>query len=297
MNVYTSDEVDAMVGRLLTQLKGEPGDPGPEGPRGEQGPQGPQGEPGEQGPKGDVGEQGPKGDKGDPGDPGPQGPKGADGASAYDLAVANGFSGTEEQWLASLVGAQGDKGDKGDPGPQGEPGPMGPQGPKGEQGPQGEPGPAGPAGASGWTLDVYTSSEERHTSLPITDGSAYAFRPVLSLTAPSLNPADIVLLIAQYEVSSNHPYVTNLGYFLSTTVAGESLPGTFVTPPICDANFNNQGHHKAVHVQGMYKGGNGHRAFHAMGYAVSSHASAGHALIIEQGYGKLTAFVFRAPTA
>ena len=33
--------------------------------------------------------------------------KGADGASAYAVAVANGFSGTQAQWLASLVGADG----------------------------------------------------------------------------------------------------------------------------------------------------------------------------------------------
>lgn len=41
---------------------------------------------------------------------------GADGQSAYQIAVANGFVGTQELWLASLVG------------PQGEVGPQGPQG-------------------------------------------------------------------------------------------------------------------------------------------------------------------------
>ena len=41
--------------------------------------------------------------------------------SAYALAKANGFSGTEEQWLASLKGEKGDKGDTGDVGPQGAP--------------------------------------------------------------------------------------------------------------------------------------------------------------------------------
>lgn len=32
------------------------------------------------------------------------------GASAYEIAVANGFTGTEQEWLASLVGPQGDPG-------------------------------------------------------------------------------------------------------------------------------------------------------------------------------------------
>lgn len=51
----------------------------------------------------------------------------ADGLSAYDLAVAGGFVGTVEDWLASLVGppgVQGDKGDKGDTGDQGPYGPL-----------------------------------------------------------------------------------------------------------------------------------------------------------------------------
>jgi len=53
------------------------------------------------------------------------GPTGADGRSAYQVAVDEGFIGTEEEWLASLVGPTG---------PQGSIGPTGPQGPKGDSG-------------------------------------------------------------------------------------------------------------------------------------------------------------------
>lgn len=42
-----------------------------------------------------------------------------DGDSAYEVAVKNGFEGTEEQWLVSLKGNKGDKGDKGDTGTTG----------------------------------------------------------------------------------------------------------------------------------------------------------------------------------
>lgn len=49
-----------------------------------------------------------KGDKGDKGD------NGADGASAYDVAVANGFQGTEQEWLDSLKGADGNTPVKGE---------------------------------------------------------------------------------------------------------------------------------------------------------------------------------------
>ena len=40
----------------------------------------------------------------------------AAGKSAYEVAVANGFEGTEEEWLASLQGEPGDPGDPGEPG-------------------------------------------------------------------------------------------------------------------------------------------------------------------------------------
>lgn len=49
-----------------------------------------------------------KGEKGDKGD------TGEDGLSAYEVAVNNGFIGTQEQWLASLKGEKGDKGQDAD---------------------------------------------------------------------------------------------------------------------------------------------------------------------------------------
>ena len=98
---------------------------------------------GEQGPKGDTGETGATGPKGDTGATGAQGPAGtngtngqdgADGESAYEIAVDHGYVGTEEQWLASLKGADGQQG---------------PQGPKGDTGDTGATGPAGANGQNG----------------------------------------------------------------------------------------------------------------------------------------------------
>lgn len=113
------------------------------------GPAGPAGADGADGAPGPQGEPGPAGADGAPG---PAGPTGADGLSAYEVAVAGGFTGTEAEWLASLVGPQGPKGDQGDQGPaglQGETGPAGLQGPQGLQGEPGATGPAGPAGPQG----------------------------------------------------------------------------------------------------------------------------------------------------
>ena len=67
---------------------------------------------------------------------------GKDGKSAYEVAVNEGFVGSERRWLESLRGEQGPigpTGPQGIQGPQGEQGPLGPQGIQGEQGPQGKP--------------------------------------------------------------------------------------------------------------------------------------------------------------
>ena len=59
---------------------------------------------------------------------GPAGPAGADGLSAYEVAVKNGFDGTEQQWLDSLRGPQGPAGNDGQDGQTGPQGPVGPSG-------------------------------------------------------------------------------------------------------------------------------------------------------------------------
>ena len=86
------------------------------------------------------------------------GGSGADGKSAYEIAVENGFVGTEAEWLISLKGEKGDvgpKGDKGDvgntglTGPQGLQGPIGVKGDTGDQGLKGDKGDTGNTGLQG----------------------------------------------------------------------------------------------------------------------------------------------------
>lgn len=53
------------------------------------------------------------------------------GPSAYDIAVLNGFVGTEQEWLASLIGPPGPIGETGQTGATGEIGATGPGVPPG----------------------------------------------------------------------------------------------------------------------------------------------------------------------
>lgn len=77
------------------------------------------------------------------------GPPGPEGDSAYEVAVNNGFVGTEAQWLDSLEGDQGPQGIQGIQGNQGIQGIQGPPGDTGPQGIQGIQGIQGPPGEDG----------------------------------------------------------------------------------------------------------------------------------------------------
>ncbi len=72
--------------------------------------------------QGNPGPAGPQGEQGLQGVPGANGSDGTDGKSAYEIACDNGFEGTEQEWLASLVGAAGKDGTNGTNGSNGKDG-------------------------------------------------------------------------------------------------------------------------------------------------------------------------------
>lgn len=104
---------------------------------GADGAEGPEGMPGAQG------ETGPAGAQGEPG------ADGADGLSTYEIWLAAGNTGSEADFLASLVGADGADGPEGIAGAQGE---TGPEGPQGEPGADGETGADGEPGLSAYEV-------------------------------------------------------------------------------------------------------------------------------------------------
>lgn len=91
-------------------MNGADGINGTDGAQGPAGPQGPQGAPGVQGETGPQGIQGERGPVGPAGQDGADGQDGAPGKSAYEIAVEDGYSGTIEEWLESLVGPSGASG-------------------------------------------------------------------------------------------------------------------------------------------------------------------------------------------
>ncbi|NME21812.1 collagen-like protein [Lactobacillus reuteri] len=162
---------------------------------------------------GKDGKDGAQGPQGEPGPAGKDGQPGQPGKSAYELAVDQGFSGTESQWLESLK--------KGPAGPQGQPGKDGKNGidgkdgksayelakeqgfegtesewlkslvgPEGHQGPQGLPGKDGKNGIEG---------PQGPQGLPGKDGKngkdgltpTFKFGPVVTLPSGSEAKADL----------------------------------------------------------------------------------------------------------
>lgn len=68
----------------------------------------------------------------------------------FNMAVNNGFTGTQAEFIESMRGAAGERGETGAQGPQGAAGPQGAPGPQGATGAQG---PQGPTGNSGGIYD------------------------------------------------------------------------------------------------------------------------------------------------
>ena len=149
---------------------------------------------------------------------GANGEKGTDGKSAYQIAVEQGYQGSESDWLSSLKGDKGDKGDKGNTGAKGNPGQDGAdgksayaiavehgyedseekwllslKGEKGDTGERGEKGDAGVAGKDGFSpianvvkdgsvITITITDKNGTTTVTLTEGAAVDFTPYAKVT-------------------------------------------------------------------------------------------------------------------
>lgn len=121
-----------------------------------------------------IGEiSGTKDDKGD---------TGAQGKSAYEIALENGYVGSEKEWLVSLKGAKGDTGERG------------PQGEQGLQGAKGDKGDKGDAGIDATLMKIIDKTSDIGTSYTIEANKMYLFgeKTTLNIQFASVEDSTVV---------------------------------------------------------------------------------------------------------
>ena len=109
---------------------------------------------------------------------GANGEKGTDGKSAYQIAVEQGYQGSESDWLSSL------KGDKGDPGDRGLQGIPGEKGEKGDTGADGKDGfsPIANVVKDGSVITITITDKNGTTTVTLTEGAAVDLTPYAKVT-------------------------------------------------------------------------------------------------------------------
>jgi hypothetical protein len=137
------------------------------------------------------------------------------GESAYQIAVDLGFTGTRQEWLASLIGATGNTGAKGDKGDKGDTGAQGVQGQKGDTGATGS---TGPAGGSGFQARQTVASGPAVAGLP-------TFLPGASgsLSLTGQNVSSSVPLIVTAAQGFNGAGASNTSYAFTSNPAWSGL--------------------------------------------------------------------------
>ena len=155
------------------------------------------------GPTGPTGATGPGG--------GPTGPTGVDGESAYEIAVGNGFVGTEEEWLASLVG------------PTGADGATGPTGADGATGPTGADGATGPTGPS-------VTAEGFSAYLPSVTLSSDGQLTSWEVSSPYFNTGNFNATTGNYTVPTTGRYLITATINYSTTATISASLGSSINP-------------------------------------------------------------------
>lgn len=202
---------------------------------------------------------GPKGNQGITGSastvPGPTGPTGSSGTastvpgpsglSAYQVAVANGFNGTQAQWLISLIGVSGAPGSIGNTGSVGVAGAQGIQGLTGNNGATGS---TGATGATGPAAARYSKRLQTNSSglINVTFTSAFSAVPVVvgTVEVPAADLAGFTYkceltgppttTTAQFRVTKTAFSVSITG-LLTLTLAATSAANVFVDVSAFDA--------------------------------------------------------------
>ena len=140
------------------------------------------------------------------------------GKSAYEIAVENGFKGSESEWLASLAGKDGkdgedgEKGEKGDAGDRGLTGWNGEDGKDGKDGAKGDTGEKGEDGKDAVSVTKTYVNGEGHLIIEMSDGTVTdaGFVGALNTDAgkqPTISESELCLDLGSFYIID-----TNLDY-------------------------------------------------------------------------------------
>ena len=130
---------------------------------------------------------------------GANGEKGTDGKSAYQIAVEQGYQGSESDWLSSL------KGDKGDPGDRGLQGVPGEKGEKGDTGADGKDGfsPIAAVAKDGSVVTITITDVNGTTTVTLTEGAAVDLTPYAKTVYVDEKVQELSLSITHLEESAH----------------------------------------------------------------------------------------------
>ena len=143
---------------------------------------------------------------------------GADGASAYEIAVENGYTGTEAEWLSSLKGEKGDAGEQGIQGIQGEKGDTGAAGKDGMNGTDGR------DGANGYSPTATVTETDAGAVISITDKNRTTTATVKNGTngtsvdlSDYAKKADVATAIESAHTHTNKDFLDGIEAYLNST--------------------------------------------------------------------------------
>lgn len=143
---------------------------------------------------------------------------GADGASAYEIAVENGYTGTEAEWLSSLKGEKGDAGEQGVQGIQGEKGDTGAAGKDGMNGTDGR------DGANGFSPTATVTETDAGAVISITDKNGTTTATVKNGTSGTsvdlsdyAKKADVATAIESAHTHTNKDFLDGIEAYLNST--------------------------------------------------------------------------------
>lgn len=143
---------------------------------------------------------------------------GADGASAYEIAVENGYTGTEAEWLSSLKGEKGDAGEQGIQGIQGEKGDTGAAGKDGMNGTDGR------DGANGFSPTATVTETDAGAVISITDKNGTTTATVKNGTSGTsvdlsdyAKKADVATAIESAHTHTNKDFLDGIEAYLNST--------------------------------------------------------------------------------